>query len=506
MKITLVYSDIGSDAIFGVARIDYYEGIGSLSASLKQAGHVVSLLYYTQLPAREAFVQNVVDTSPDIIGFSSTSLQFHHIRVLARWLEESGRTRDIPTICGGVHATMAPEEVIRAEGIDFICRGEGEAALLELCHRLQQGGDPSNIANLWYRRGNSITRNPVRPPVDLDTLPLPDRQIFEIGPHPPAGRSYAKAMLSRGCPFACPYCSNAMFLSLYGGSSFVRRRSVDSAMAYLRALLQHHRRDTTINFSDQVFNLDRRWMRAFVQRYPREIGRPFSVQLAFRHLCREDIQLLAQAGCIAISFGLETGDPTLRQEVLHRQETEQQILQGAQWCKEAGISLILYNIVGLPGESLRSVLNTIRLNARLGPKRAMCSIFYPFPATALHELCREAGYLTSREVSSMDEDTRLDLPTITRQQVRFALHSFRQMVRLFRLAGELPQPARALAEKALEHVYLSHGPAHLALALASRAVNGAFKRRARLETGPGRDPVAGAARPGSDPDDGFAQQ
>ena len=68
-----------------------------------------------------------------------------------------------PQIVGGIHATMPPELTIKHEGIDMICKGEGEFALLDLCEAIDKKNDYSNIQNLWVKKGNDIIKNSVRP-------------------------------------------------------------------------------------------------------------------------------------------------------------------------------------------------------------------------------------------------------------------------------------------------------------------------------------------------------
>jgi len=146
MKITFIYPDIL------LHRPDwtgyFYVGIGSLSAVLKKQGYETSLLHITKPVSKSKFMKRLEKETPDLIGFSSTSPMFPLIRQYASWLEGLG----VPTICGGIHPTIAPDEVLQTRGIDMICRGEGEAPLSELCRKMENNEDTSDILNLWIKR------------------------------------------------------------------------------------------------------------------------------------------------------------------------------------------------------------------------------------------------------------------------------------------------------------------------------------------------------------------
>ena len=176
MKIVFVYPDILPYLPFWKGY--YYEGIGSLSSFLKQHGHNTSLIHITKPISKENLINAVTNEAPDLIGFSSTSHAFPIVKKLASWIKEEKILT--PVICGGIHPTISPDEAINTEGIDMICRGEGEEPLHELCDKLTKGKDVRRIQNIWYKENNEIIKNPLRPPCqDLSALPFPDRNIFE---------------------------------------------------------------------------------------------------------------------------------------------------------------------------------------------------------------------------------------------------------------------------------------------------------------------------------------
>src|SRR5664280_2089924 len=117
-----------------------YLGVAYLSAVLKRAGHETALVHVVEPPEREWLLQRVKATSPDLVGFSSTTHMFRHVARWAGWLADE---MDVPVACGGVHPTIATDEVAETRGIDFAVVGEAEDTLLELCEALSCGADPS---------------------------------------------------------------------------------------------------------------------------------------------------------------------------------------------------------------------------------------------------------------------------------------------------------------------------------------------------------------------------
>ena len=153
----------------------YQQGIGSIAATLKQAGHAVQLLILScfDKPAIEAAIHGF---NPGLVAVSLTSGLFALTQELVCHVAAEYK---LPAVLGGIHPTLCPEESLAAEGVMAVCVGEGEYPMLELCAALDANREPAGIASLWFRRGEQIIRNPIRPLIEnLDSLPFPDREVF----------------------------------------------------------------------------------------------------------------------------------------------------------------------------------------------------------------------------------------------------------------------------------------------------------------------------------------
>jgi len=277
MRVVFTYPDLLEGAAW---RGYYYSGIGILAAVLKQAGHEAALLHVTQPTTREAFLERL-DTllppeGPRLIGFSITSNMVPFLRKWSGWIKEAWP--DALVVAGGVHPTLVPEETLALPGVDIICVGEGEDAIVELAGALEAGSTPSGIGNLWWKRPDGqIERKPLRPLVDMDTLPFPDREIYDYANLHHERQGEATMMVSRGCPYACTYCCNEALRGVYRGLGRpVRFRSVPLVIAELQRVLQEYAFIERFVFDDDILPLRRDWFHEFAAAYAAEIGRPFA--------------------------------------------------------------------------------------------------------------------------------------------------------------------------------------------------------------------------------------
>ena len=156
------------------------------------------------------FNKKIDEFQPDLIIGSVLESTYY----LAMMLLESvpANKRKYKTMFGGVFATFASEKIIKSHLVDYICRGEGEEALQEFCKKLSTGGRIDNIKNFTLKGDGQIFRNTLRPAVDLESVPIPDWDLFEEGSlyRPMQGKIWRAVGLEtqRGCPYTCTYCNS----------------------------------------------------------------------------------------------------------------------------------------------------------------------------------------------------------------------------------------------------------------------------------------------------------
>jgi radical SAM superfamily enzyme YgiQ (UPF0313 family) len=298
---------------------------------------------------------------------------------------------DVLSVFGGPHPTYFPE-MIEEDGVDVICRGEGEGAMLEVVEACERGESLEGIANLWVKDGGTVHRNPLRPLLeDLDSIPLPDHEVFrEVIPH---SIWHAAVITGRGCPYECTYCFNHVCRKLYEGKGrYVRRRSVDSVLEELRRI-RSHKCYRFIKFGDDIFTLSPSWLEDFCPRYKEEIGLPFSCLARANHVNPRILELLRDAGCHRITVGIESGNDDVRNRILKRDMSRDAILRACRMVKESGIRLQTANILGIPGGSLESDLETLDLNIECRSDYSGVTLLQPYHRTEIYEWAESLGMI-----------------------------------------------------------------------------------------------------------------
>lgn len=414
-------------------KLRYQQGIGSLSAVLKAAGHQTELLILSAFDP-EALAKTFSRFQPDLTGISVTSNFFPLACELARTVAADYRC---PVILGGIHPTLSPEESIAADGVFAICRGEGEYPLRDLCEALAQGRDPANIPNLWVKQGTTITRNELRPLINpLDDLPYPDREIFHFERFL-EDFGEAEFMGSRGCPFRCAYCANHALVKLYRGKGpYVRFRSVDHLLGEIEQVQRRYSCIDFLGFHDDTLTLNPAWFREFCVKYPARFRFPFWCNATADSITEETVALLKAAGCYEVRMGVESGNDRIRMEILEKPVKRESIIRAFRLLREAGIHTYAFNMVGLPYETPETLEDTVRLNQLIRPHEVFCSVFYPYPQTRAWDICQEKGWIKNQQVSSyFESEYALDQPSVTREQVLWYHSIFKDLVRWPRSAA-----------------------------------------------------------------------
>ena len=332
----------------------------------------------------EAFRRKLYDFEPDILCLSVMTGFFDKaVDLLSRVRPEC------PVVAGGVHPTISPEDVLSFDCIDYVCVGEGEGLLLDLCRHIEAGTDFTHLDNLAYRKGGEVRFNGLRPFIDMNELPPPDWGLFDERHlfRPFVGEIYNGSfyVMSRGCPQSCSYCVNrSLRESMKGCGNYFRYQSPETTESQLRHLKEKH--DATwFKFADDslgLFNL--KYLTELSERLaPLDIM--FGCSIRPETLTWEKVELLKKMGCVAASVGVESGNPELRRKVLNRRMTNEQIENSIRMLNEADIRVSTFNMIGLPGETREDVMETIRLNRKVGVEAANVYIIYPYPGTPISQ-------------------------------------------------------------------------------------------------------------------------
>ena len=365
-------------------------GVANLSGILKANGHETNLLLVSHTPDLMGAIRAY---DPGLIAFSALTGVHHSIQRLAIDIKHHF---NIPIIVGGPHPTYSPEMILQP-GIDIICRGEGEHAMLELAEALEHDGDVTGIRNLHVKtRNGTIHKNPIRPAVPLDELPPPDRELYykyKFLRDMPMKRFIA----SMGCPYPCTFCHEPVIRAMYKQdtkSDYVRRKSVRRIVDEIKYIKERYPL-RHVHFSDDLLFIRNsyKWLEEFAEIYPREVGIPWNCNIRYDSVREHSADLLEKAMCYGAAVGLESGNQDIRERVIRKQSKNEHIVEGARLLREKGIKVLTTNMVGLPGETLDNALETVELNMVLKSNYVRANTFLLFPGLPLVEYAKEKGYL-----------------------------------------------------------------------------------------------------------------
>ncbi len=358
-------------------------GLCAISAAALKEGHET---YLTELNSEEP-LRRIVELKPDVIAYSASTGEAKHYLRLNRLIKE--RFPDIFTIMGGPHSTFFPD-VIDDDGLDAICVGEGEEAFVDLLKAMTAKKSLDDVPNIVTRKNKDkfTVRHLVQ---DLDSLPFPDYALLYN--NTPMGRYPLKNFIvSRGCAYNCTYCFNAAWHEIYRGrGEFVRRHSVDYVIDDIKLVSQKWPL-SNIKFYDDIFiyRADD-WLEEFARKYKKYINLPFFILTRADLLTEDIVRLLKYAGCRTISMSIESGNPDIRNSMLKRGMSDEQIISAHRLCEKYGIYTFTNCIVGLPGTTMGNDIESIDLSIKAKASWAEFLIFHPYPGTELGQQAINMG-------------------------------------------------------------------------------------------------------------------
>ena len=278
--------------------------------------------------------------------------------------------------------------------------------MVELAEALTHGKDWRHIQNLAFEKDGQLHKNELRPLIaDLDTLPLPDRDLYYryrfISRFP-----WKKFTTGRGCVHSCAFCWNTTLSEMYEGKGiFTRRKSPKRAVDEIVAVVEHHP-TKTIHFSDDLFTVYPKWLEEFAEEYRARVPVPFTCNTSIELVNPRTVAALSKAGCRGVGIGIETGNEQLRSQILNKTVTNDDIRKAAGFIKGANLELITYNMIASPGESIDDAFSTIQLNREIKTDHVRCNLAIPLPHTAWEMSNLESGHLDAdydaHRVASME--------------------------------------------------------------------------------------------------------
>ena len=384
-------------------------------------------IHYKETDVFSDFRKKVEEFRPDLIAVTVVEDTFP----LALRLLESVSGSGIPVIAGGVQAILAPEMLLASPEIDFLCYGEGEEALPELCNRLAAGKPYDNIQNIWVKRDGRIIKNPMRPLVNLNEIPYNDFSLFEESRffRPMQGKIFRMIPIEidRGCPYQCTFCAAPSLRELYKRETqgtYHRLKTIPRVIDELVHQVATYHAEYIYFNSETFLAMNDEKFRQFAEKYLEKIHLPFWCQSRIETISEFKIALLEQMGCDRLSLGIEHGNEEFRKTVLKKRFTNQQVLEAFKILKNHRIPITVNNMLGFPGETRDLVFDTIRLNRQINIDSTNCFAFKPYHGTYLREIAIRDGCLKDTGNIHSILESSLDMPGLPKEEIEGLLRTF----------------------------------------------------------------------------------
>jgi radical SAM superfamily enzyme YgiQ (UPF0313 family) len=361
-------------------------GLLYIAAFLRTRG--VSVKIYDANTMEDDFTKFIRKEKPRIIGISILSGP-----CLTGAVEKARLIRKqfpkIKIVFGGIHTTIFPKEVLKNDYVDYIIVNEGEYPFLELSeYLLKSEGSLKSIKNLGYKKGKNLVVNPIRPFIDLNTLPFPAWDLVPIEKYIHK-KFYSNRVLtlhtSRGCPWNCAYCYNQAV-------NFRRWRGL-SAEKIIEQIeyLQKNYQISGFQFYDDEFDANPQRVIEFCQLVLKK-----GIKVKWAHYSRTNVVdkkrylLEKKAGCEFVEFGVESGSPRVL-NMIQKQQTVENIKKAFRICRQTGLKAGAMFMIGLPTETEKEIEMTVKLVNSLNAHQTINTIFHPYPGSFLFELCLKKG-------------------------------------------------------------------------------------------------------------------
>ena len=313
--------------------------------------------------------------SADLVGLSTITSTAPRAYSMADELRERG----VPVVMGGAHPTFLADEAL--EHADFVVRGEGEEAIVELLEVLDGKRAIDTVAGLSYRNGEGVVHNASRELCpDLDSHPSPDLSLivgFGAGT-----RSFFKhnpiipVVTSRGCPFNCKFCSvTTMFGRKY------RFRSTEKVLEDIRPYT-----DRTIFFYDDNFTASKTRTKQLLRRMIQEGLTPEWTAQVRVDVARDEelLDLMERSNCFAVYVGFESINPRTL-ELYSKEQTLEDITESIKKFHEHGIRIHGMFVLGSDEDDVRIIRETARFAKRVKIDTVQFMILTPIPGSEIFE-------------------------------------------------------------------------------------------------------------------------
>jgi anaerobic magnesium-protoporphyrin IX monomethyl ester cyclase len=382
-------------------------GLLSIATYLKKNGHTVEL--NDRAVKTDNFRKHLESFKPDVVGISVLSGRGVNDAIkISRIVKKSKMI--IPVVWGGHTASEVPELVLDTKLVDVAVIGEGEITFLELIDAIKENKPYKNIDGIAFIDDGEVVKTKFREFADLSKLPIIDwtfidpSKFFQPFPH-------CKKMLylyaAKGCPYSCTFCFN----KLYNRCTY-RFRPPEYFLTEIEYLIKNYGMDG-VYFADELFCKTSSQMREICGMIKeRNLQFSWGCQTRVDIFNRDDLQVMYDAGCRWILFGIESGSKEVLRRI-NKKLAYDKVAESFTNCKEIGITTLGTFLINLPGETEEEIKETVQFALSLDINIHRFNIFVPLPGSELYASLTAEGVYSAP--STLKKFSKIQIGEIVNQ-------------------------------------------------------------------------------------------
>jgi radical SAM superfamily enzyme YgiQ (UPF0313 family) len=380
-KIVLIEVKSAGVHVFSRVRIPRL-GAMLLGTILHQKGYEVKV-----------YIEDIFGVSmPDVLTADYVAIStITPTAVRAYELADEVRRAGIPVVMGGPHVSFLPEEAL--EHCDYVIRGEGERSLPSLLEALEHGKPLCNIKGISYKQNGQIVNTELAEyECDLDAFPSPDYSlVVGWGDKQPV----ASIATSRGCPFACKFCS---VIQMFGRK--IRFHSIDRIISEIKHLAP---RCEHLFFCDDNFTMQKERTKILLKRMIAEgLIVQWSTQVRVDAARDEELLgLMKRSGCYTVFIGFESVNPQTL-DSYHKKQTIDDIRFSIERFHHYGIHIHGMFVLGSDHDRVETIHHTTAFAKSNSIDTVQFLMLTPLPGTPMFEEIKEQGRIINWDWSKYD--------------------------------------------------------------------------------------------------------
>jgi anaerobic magnesium-protoporphyrin IX monomethyl ester cyclase len=376
------------------------------------------------------------DWVPDYIGISVLFSTAHKTTgEISKSLKKIFPGR--PIVVGGMHATNAVEKLLKFESIDYVCRGEGESIIVEFSNTIHSCGDVEKIQGIYgttkLKNNQTGGLNESAPLVEnIDEIPFPAWHLLPMNDYiVPSGRSRkvdtviqdgeATIMTTRGCPFFCTFCSS---WTVHGRK--MRYRSIENVLAEID-ILYHKYNVRSFVPEDDLFTVKKERIinlcDSVSSRY-KDLKFQFPNGLSVATLDDDVIAAMIRMGMSVATIAIESGSDFVQKKIIKKNASLTRAKKVVQSCRDQGVIVRCYYVLGFPGETKEMIEETISFSASVSSDWSVYNIASPLSGTEMFDTLLNDGVIGDdfNWDDSFYHDRSYDSPEITADELKKIAH------------------------------------------------------------------------------------